>query len=103
MTDSGLTSSGPVSEGSTRYCDFAPFGGVSERIDRHEPNQRLTVNLYETFKLPISGAVADLNIASLLALAAGCGFLLARWWLRRAKLTISLRARMCSYPGSTLG
>ncbi|MCZ6916984.1 MAG: hypothetical protein O7I93_09420, partial [Gemmatimonadetes bacterium] len=38
-------------------------GGVDERIDRHEPNKRLTVNLYETFKLPISGAVADFNIA----------------------------------------
>ena len=63
VTASKLTSEGPVSEGSTRHCDFAPFGGVEERIDRHEPNQRLTVNLYETFKLPISGAVADFNIA----------------------------------------
>ncbi len=60
---SELTSQGPVSAGSTRHCDFAPFGGVNERIDRHEPNKRLTVNLYETFKLPISGAVADFNIA----------------------------------------
>ncbi len=63
VTASELTSQGPVSEGSTRHCDFAPFGGVNERIDRHEPNERLTVNLYETFKLPISGAVADFNIA----------------------------------------
>jgi uncharacterized protein YndB with AHSA1/START domain len=63
VTDSELTSHGPVGEGSTRSCDFAPFGGVSERIDRHQPNERLTVNLYETFKLPISGAVADFNIA----------------------------------------
>jgi hypothetical protein len=53
-----------VSEGSTRHCDFAPFGGVNERIELHEPNERLTVNLYETFRLPISGAVADFNIAS---------------------------------------
>ncbi len=63
VTASELTSQGPISEGSTRHCDFAPFGGVDERIDRHEPNKRLTVNLYETFKLPISGAVADFNIA----------------------------------------
>jgi uncharacterized protein YndB with AHSA1/START domain len=63
VTGSELTSQGPVSEGSTRHCDFAPFGGVNERVDRHEPNERLTVNLYETFKLPISGAVADFNIA----------------------------------------
>jgi len=63
VTDSELTSQGPVSEGSTRHCDFTPFGGVNERIDRHEPNRRLTVNIYETFKLPISGAVADFNIA----------------------------------------
>ncbi|MEA2003060.1 MAG: SRPBCC family protein [Actinomycetota bacterium] len=63
VTRSELTSQGPVDEGSTRHCDFAPFGGVNERIDRHEPNERLTVNLYETFKLPISGAIADFNIA----------------------------------------
>ncbi len=63
VTESELTSEGAVSEGSTRRCDFAPFGGVHERIDLHKPNERLTVNLYETFKLPISGAVADFNIA----------------------------------------
>lgn len=63
VTDSELTSEGPVSEGATRHCDFAPFGGVNERIDRYEPNERLTVNLYETFKLPISGGVADFRIA----------------------------------------
>lgn len=62
VTGSDLTSQGPVSEGSTRHCDFAPFGGVNERIDRYEPNKRLTVELYETFTLPISGAVADFNI-----------------------------------------
>jgi len=64
VTESNLTSEGPVSEGSTRHCDFAPFGGVNERIERYQPNERLTVDLYETFKLPISGAVADFNIAS---------------------------------------
>ena len=63
VTQSELTSQGPVSEGSTRHCDFTPFGGVNERIDRHQPNERLTVNIYETFKLPISGAVADFNIS----------------------------------------
>jgi uncharacterized protein YndB with AHSA1/START domain len=63
VKSSELTSSGPVIEGSTRHCDFAPFGGVNERVDRHLPNERLTVNLYETFKLPISAAVADFNIA----------------------------------------
>ena len=62
VTDSELTSQGPVGEGSARHCDFTPFGGVNERIDRHEPNRRLTVNIYETSKLPISGAVADFNI-----------------------------------------
>lgn len=64
VTYSELTSDGPVSEGSTRRCEFAPFGGVLERIDRHESHERLTVNLYETSKLPISGAVADFNIAA---------------------------------------
>ncbi len=61
---SELTSQGPVTAGSTRHCDFAPFGGVNERIERFEPNQRLTVDLYETFKLPISSAEADFNIAA---------------------------------------
>lgn len=63
VTASVLTSQGPVTEGTTRHCDFAPFGGVNERIDRYEPNERLTVNLYATFKLPISGGVADFNIS----------------------------------------
>jgi uncharacterized protein YndB with AHSA1/START domain len=62
VTNSELTSEGPVSEGSTRMCDFAPFGGVNERVDRHEPNERLTVNINETSRLPISSAVADFNI-----------------------------------------
>jgi hypothetical protein len=38
VTASELTSEGVVAEGSTRHCDFAPFGGVNERIERHEPN-----------------------------------------------------------------
>jgi uncharacterized protein YndB with AHSA1/START domain len=63
VTNSALTSDGPVSEGATRSCDFAPFGGVNERIDLHQPNQRLTVNIDETSRLPISSAVADFNIA----------------------------------------
>ncbi len=63
VKSSELTSSGPVSEGSTRHCDFAPLGGVNERIDTYIPNHRMTVNIHETFKLPISGAIADFNIA----------------------------------------
>lgn len=61
---SELTSDGPVTQGSTRHCDFSPFGGVNERIDLYEPNVRMTVNLYETFKLPISDAVADFQLAA---------------------------------------
>ena len=60
---SELTSEGQVAEGSTRHCDFAPFGGVNERIDRYQPNRRMTVDIYKAFKLPISEAVADFNIA----------------------------------------
>jgi len=63
VAKSVLTSEGPVDEGSTRRCDFSPFGAVLERIDHIEPGQRMTVNLYETFKLPISGAVADFTLA----------------------------------------
>jgi uncharacterized protein YndB with AHSA1/START domain len=62
VTASKLTSQGPVTEGSTRHCDLAPFGGVEERIDRHVPNERLTVHIYGTSRLPISDAVADFNI-----------------------------------------
>lgn len=64
VTGSELTSSGVVTEGSTRQCTLTPFGRVDERIDRHEPNERLTVNIHETSRLPISRAVADFNIAS---------------------------------------
>jgi uncharacterized protein YndB with AHSA1/START domain len=59
---SHLTSEGPVTEGSSRRCEFTPFGAVHERIDFHQPNERLTVNIHETFRLPISSAVADFNL-----------------------------------------
>ena len=61
---SALTSDGPVSEGSTRHCDFSPLGAVDERIDTYIKNERMTVNLYKTFKLPIASAIADFNIAA---------------------------------------
>jgi uncharacterized protein YndB with AHSA1/START domain len=60
---SALTSDGPVAEGSTRHCDFAPLGGVDERIDVYVPNEHMRVDLFETFKLPIDGAVADFRLA----------------------------------------
>jgi uncharacterized protein YndB with AHSA1/START domain len=59
---SELTTDGPVSDGSTRYCEFAPFGSVNERIELHEHQERLTVHIYETFKMPISTATADFNV-----------------------------------------
>ncbi len=62
VKSSGLTSDGPVAEGTTRRCDFSPMGAVNERIDRFVPNERMTVNLYETFKLPISEAIADFSL-----------------------------------------
>ncbi len=64
VKDSALTSEGLVGEGSTRHCDFTPMGGVEERIERFEPNERMTVNLFKTSKLPISSAVADFNLKS---------------------------------------
>ena len=63
VKQSALTSAGEVAEGSTRSCQFAPFGGVNERISTYVPQQRMEIHLYETFKLPISDAVADFNIA----------------------------------------
>ena len=32
VKSSARTSTGPVSEGSTRHCDLSPLGGVNERI-----------------------------------------------------------------------
>ena len=61
---SELTSDGAVAEGSTRHCDFAPLGAVNERIEAYVPNERMTVSLYETFKLPISHAIADFSLGS---------------------------------------
>lgn len=61
---SALTSDGPVGAGATRHCDFAPFGADNERIDHYEPTVRMTVNIHETFKLPISDAVADFSLAA---------------------------------------
>jgi len=61
---SALTSDGPVGEGSTRHCDFAPMGGVDERIEAYTTGERMKINLFATQKLPISGAIADFNIAS---------------------------------------
>ena len=63
VTNSRLTSVGPVGEGSTRHCDFAPFGSVRERVDAHEPNERLTVAIHDTSRLPISDAIADFRIS----------------------------------------
>ncbi|MEM9616306.1 MAG: SRPBCC family protein [Actinomycetota bacterium] len=59
---SALTTTGPVGAGTTRHCDFVPLGGVNERITRHEPGQRMTVHLYETFKMPVTDAVADFQL-----------------------------------------
>ena len=60
---SSLTSEGPVGEGTTRHCDFVPLGGVNERIEAYRPNERMTVNMYEIFKMPVSDAIADFNLA----------------------------------------
>ena len=62
VKSSALTSDGPVAEGSMRHCEFAPFGGVDERVERFEPNKRLTVDLFKTSKMPISSAIADFNL-----------------------------------------
>lgn len=63
VSASALTSERPVAQGTTRHCDFSPFGAVNERIDAYVPKERMTVNIFETFKLPLSDAVADFNIA----------------------------------------
>lgn len=60
---SALTSDGPVGHGSTRTCDFGPIGGVKERITTYEQGEKMTIHLYETFKLPISEGEADFNLA----------------------------------------
>lgn len=59
---SRLTSTGPIGVGSTRHCDFA-YGGATERIEAYEPYRRMTVRLTETFKLPMTSAVAEFTLA----------------------------------------
>ena len=59
---SRLTSTGPVAAGATRTCEFTPFGSVNERIDEYWTNERMTVAIFETSRLPISEAVADFNL-----------------------------------------
>lgn len=62
VAESALTSDGPVCEGTTRHCAVRPFGRIKERIVRYLPQQRMTVEIYETFKLPISQATADFGL-----------------------------------------
>jgi hypothetical protein len=40
------------------------LGAVNERIDAYIPNERMTVNIHETSKLPISNAIADFALAA---------------------------------------
>jgi len=40
------------------------MGGVDERIEAYTTGERMKINLFATQKLPISGAIADFNIAS---------------------------------------
>jgi uncharacterized protein YndB with AHSA1/START domain len=61
---SAKTSQGEVGQGTTRHCDFSPLGGVEERIDSFVPNERMTVALFDTSKLPISGGTADFRLAA---------------------------------------
>jgi uncharacterized protein YndB with AHSA1/START domain len=61
---SAMTSQGEVGQGTTRHCDFSPLGGVEERIDSFVPNERMTVALFDTAKLPISGGTADFRLAA---------------------------------------
>ncbi|MEM8747586.1 MAG: SRPBCC family protein [Actinomycetota bacterium] len=61
---SHLTSDGPVGTGTTRHCDFVPMGGVNERITHHVVGERMTVHLYEMFKMPASDATADFQLAA---------------------------------------
>ena len=37
---------------------------MNERIDTYIPNERMTVNIHETSKLPISSVVADFTLAA---------------------------------------
>ncbi len=62
VVHSELTSEGPVGLGSTRHCDFAPMGGVNERIEAYEPGRRMTVRLYDMVKMPLADATADFQL-----------------------------------------
>ena len=62
VKSSAQTSPGPVGQGTTRHCDFSPIGAVNERILLHEPDRRMTVEIHETSKLPISRGQADFHL-----------------------------------------
>lgn len=61
---SAQTSEGDVGKGTTRHCDLSPIGGVNERIETYVPKQRMTVSVFETFKMPINTALADITLAA---------------------------------------
>lgn len=62
---SALTSQGPVGKGATRHCELLPFGALNERIERYEPNRRMTIDLYDMTRLPISSGTADFGLAEI--------------------------------------
>jgi uncharacterized protein YndB with AHSA1/START domain len=53
---SRLESSGPIGVGTTRHCDFAPFGSAKETIEEYVPQQRMRVSLGQIETMPISAA-----------------------------------------------
>lgn len=61
---SELTSKGDVGQGTTRHCALAPMGGVNERIETYEPNEHLTVKIYDTSKVPISEGLVDFKLSA---------------------------------------
>ena len=54
-----MLTEGPVGIGSTRHCDFKPFGSASERIEEFVPHERLRVVLTDISMMPLETAEAS--------------------------------------------
>ena len=58
-----LTTPGPTAVGTTRHCDFIPFGSAKERIEEYDPERRLAVRLHDLRGMPFDEADAVFHIA----------------------------------------
>lgn len=59
-----LESMGPIGVGTTRHCDFKPFGSAKETIAEYVPGQHMGVHLDQIRAMRISAAEAAFDLES---------------------------------------